>query len=71
MGVTRRGQSNVLLVTSALAGEGKTTTSLNCAAAFAQQGSRVLFVEADMRRPKVGALLKYEQVGWIELDDQR
>jgi len=57
MGVTRRGQSNVLLVTSALAGEGKTTTSLNCAAAFAQQGSRVLFVEADMRRPKVGALL--------------
>jgi len=57
MEVTRRGQSNVLLFTSPLPEEGKTTTSLNCAAAFAQQGSRVLFVEADMRRPKVCTLL--------------
>jgi polysaccharide biosynthesis transport protein len=57
MEMTRRGVSNVLLVTSALPEEGKTTTSLNCAAAFAQQGSRVLFVEADMRRPKVDGLL--------------
>ena len=57
MEMTRRGVSNVLLVTSALPEEGKTTTSLNCAAAFAQQGSRVLFVEADMRRPKADGLL--------------
>jgi len=55
--VMRRGMSNVLLVTSALPDEGKTTTSLNLAAAFAQQGSRVLFVEADMRRSKVSSLL--------------
>ena len=58
--VTRRGVSNVLLVTSALPEEGKTTTSLNCAAAFAQLGARVLFVEADMRRPKVSALLNVD-----------
>jgi capsular exopolysaccharide synthesis family protein len=51
MQVTRRGQCSVILVTSAMPGEGKTTTSLNCAAAMAQQGSRVLLVEADMRRP--------------------
>ncbi len=57
MDVTRRGRSNVLLFTSSLPEEGKTTTSLNCAAAFAQQGSRVLYVEADMRRPKVNTLL--------------
>ncbi len=57
MQVTRRDLCNVLLVTSALPEEGKTSTSLNCAAAFAQQGSRVLFVEADMRRPKVSSLL--------------
>lgn len=58
--ITRRGVSNVLLVTSALPEEGKTTTSLNCAAAFAQLGSRVLFVEADMRRPKVSTLLNLD-----------
>lgn len=51
MQVTRRGECSVILVTSAMPGEGKTTTSLNCAAAMAQQGSRVLLVEADMRRP--------------------
>jgi len=49
----RKGQCNVLLITSAFPGEGKTTTSINCAAAFAQQGSRVLLIEADLRRPKL------------------
>jgi polysaccharide biosynthesis transport protein len=47
----RTGECNVLLITSAFQKEGKTTTSINCAAAFAQQGLRVLLVEADLRRP--------------------
>jgi polysaccharide biosynthesis transport protein len=49
----RATECNVLLVTSAFPNEGKTTTSINCAAAFAQQGLRVLLVEADLRRPKL------------------
>jgi capsular exopolysaccharide synthesis family protein len=55
--MTRSSGSNVLLFTSALPGEGKTVTSLNCAAALAQQGSKVLLVEADMRRPNLSAKL--------------
>jgi len=42
--------AKVLVITSALPGEGKTLTALNCAAVLAQQGSRVLLVDADLRR---------------------
>jgi len=54
---TRPGISTPIVMTSASTGEGKSTVSLNCAAAFAQQGSRVLLVEADMRRPVLNAFL--------------
>jgi capsular exopolysaccharide synthesis family protein len=40
-----------LLVTSSNAGEGKSTVSLNLATVLAQQGVRVLLVDADLRRP--------------------
>jgi capsular exopolysaccharide synthesis family protein len=43
----------VLLVTSPLAQEGKTTTSVNTAIVLAQRGARVLLVDADLRRPSV------------------
>jgi len=38
-------------ITSAVLGEGKTTTSLNLAVVMAQAGSKVVVVDADMRRP--------------------
>jgi succinoglycan biosynthesis transport protein ExoP len=41
----------VLVVTSAGPGEGKTTTLANLAAALAYNGSKVLAVDADLRRP--------------------
>ena len=40
----------VLLVTSSIAGEGKSTTSMHLAAVLAQYGQRVLLVDADLRR---------------------
>ncbi len=43
----------VVGVTSAVRGEGKSTTSINLAYTLAETGKRVLLVEADMRRPQL------------------
>jgi capsular exopolysaccharide synthesis family protein len=40
-----------ILITSASAGEGKTTTAANFAVVAAQAGSKVCLVDADLRRP--------------------
>lgn len=42
-----------IVVTSSFPGEGKSTTCINLAITFAQTGSRVLLVDADMRKPTV------------------
>ena len=50
-------QCKKFCVTSGLAGEGKTITTLNLAISFAQAGHRVLLIDADMRRPTLHRLL--------------
>lgn len=44
---------HVIGVSSAMAGEGKSTTAVNLAYSFAQLGSRVLLIDCDLRRPSV------------------
>lgn len=66
-----------LVITSAVAGEGKTTVSTNLAVALAQAGRRVLLVDGDLRRPRVAGVLGLESkiglttvlVGRTTLDD--
>lgn len=61
-------RARVVAVTSALAGEGKSTTAANLAIAFASSRSSVLLVEADLRRPGLGQILGLESaVGLTDL----
>ncbi len=51
---------SVLVVTSSLAGEGKTTISSNLALTLAAAGRRVLLIDADLRRPAIDRYLGIE-----------
>ncbi|WP_245590357.1 CpsD/CapB family tyrosine-protein kinase [Cohnella panacarvi] len=44
-------ESPVIAVTSSQRSEGKSTTSLNLAAAYAQEGRRTLLIDANLRNP--------------------
>ena len=49
---------NSLVVVSAGAGEGKSTTALNLATVFAHTGQRVLLVDSDLRRPTLHKMIR-------------
>lgn len=56
-----RSTGRVVMITSALASEGKTTTAANIAASFAETGKRVLVVDADLRSPDINQLFDVPQ----------
>jgi capsular exopolysaccharide synthesis family protein len=46
-----------IVVSSAIKGEGKTSTAANTALVFAQTGARTLLIDADLRRPNCHSLM--------------
>lgn len=54
------GPSRSIMVTSAIPGEGKSTLAINLAMALAEGASRVLLIDADLRRPSVARYLGLE-----------
>ncbi|MBP3703953.1 MAG: polysaccharide biosynthesis tyrosine autokinase [Clostridia bacterium] len=49
-------KGNILMVTSTIPDEGKTTVSVNLATALAQKGKRTLLVDCDLRNPSVAGI---------------
>ena len=66
--LSRSGQPpKVLLVTSAAAGEGKTTLATELGYAFAESGARTLLVECDLRRPSFPSIFGVPRSGGLSL----
>jgi succinoglycan biosynthesis transport protein ExoP len=61
----QHGEGKLLLaVTSAVAGEGKTTTAANLAVAFARRGSNVIIADFDVRKPAINAVFRIPAVAF-------
>lgn len=53
-----KNNQKVIMVTSALAGEGKSTVAVNLALSMAQNGKRVVLVDCDLRHPSDREILR-------------
>jgi capsular exopolysaccharide synthesis family protein len=57
-----------ILITSAKAGEGKSTTALNLAATYARSGERTILVDCDLRRPSLAPVFGVDpEIGLVDV----
>jgi len=59
--VLAKTNGKIIMVSSSLVEEGKTTTCANLATAFAQSGKKTLLIDADLRRPTVDKIFGIER----------
>ncbi|WP_129338865.1 polysaccharide biosynthesis tyrosine autokinase [Cellulomonas endophytica] len=77
--IGRVNEPRVFVFSSALPGEGKSTSAIRVALSFAASGARTLLVDADLRRPAVASYLSFEGsagltdclIGRAEFEDVR
>lgn len=58
---TERRKAKVVLICSALPGEGKSTTAIALARTYAVSGQRALLIDCDLRKPSVASYFKLPQ----------
>jgi polysaccharide biosynthesis transport protein len=64
--LARAERLRILMITSAVEQEGKTTTAANLAISLAMMGRKVVLVSADLRRPRLHELLDVENGAGVE-----
>lgn len=60
-------KAKVLMVTSVLENEGKSTVAANIALAIAEEGRKVLLVDADLRKPSLYKILNMQDADFVSL----
>jgi capsular exopolysaccharide synthesis family protein len=63
--LTKEPNQKVIVITSAEPQAGKTITSANIAIALAQNGDKVLFIDADLRKPQLHKIFNLEKHGGL------
>ncbi|MFH0756019.1 MAG: polysaccharide biosynthesis tyrosine autokinase [Bacteroidota bacterium] len=60
--ITRQAESPVIMITSAMPGDGKTFSAVNLASAYSLAGKKTLLVGFDMRRPTLSKCFNIEKI---------
>ena len=66
---TRHSDAKVIMVSSVLENEGKTTVATNLAIAMGRKYKNVLLIDGDMRKPALKKILEYQNENIHTLDD--